>query len=106
MVGNLFNVPQDVPLWKAAMSIGMNHSKWVDLAAFFVRLMLMSSDSDVVYLSFFGADNIILNSNEAISDLLDKRSAIYFDRVRPSDVSALRSLNYVELQPHFPMVEL
>ena len=43
--------------------------------------MLELLDSDVVYLNFFGADNIILNSNEAISDLLDKRSVIYSDRV-------------------------
>ena len=42
----------------------------------------MSLDSDVVYLNFFGVDNIILNSNEAITDLLDKRSAIYSNRVR------------------------
>ena len=44
--------------------------------------MLGSSDTDVLYLNVLGADQIILNSNEAISDLLDKRSAIYSDRVR------------------------
>lgn len=35
----------------------------------------------MVYLNLLGADTIVLNSNEAISDLLDKRSAIYSDRV-------------------------
>lgn len=51
----------------------------------FVGLMLALSDSDMVYLNFFGADHIILNSNKAILDLLDKRSAIYSDRVRQSE---------------------
>ena len=47
---------------------------------------LTSVDSDVVYLNLLGADHIILNSNEAISDLLDKRSALYSDRVRASRI--------------------
>ena len=32
VVGNTFDVPQDVPLWKAAMSIGANYSESVVLA--------------------------------------------------------------------------
>lgn len=27
VIGNMFDVPPDVPLWKAAMSIGVNYSK-------------------------------------------------------------------------------
>ena len=42
----------------------------------------MFADSDVLYLNLLGADHVILNSSEAISDLLDKRSSIYSDRVR------------------------
>ncbi|KAF9653254.1 CyP450 monooxygenase [Thelephora ganbajun] len=70
VIGNVLDVPQGVPLWKAAMSMGEIYN------------------SDVVYLNLLGADQIILNSNEAISDLLDKRSAIYSDR------------------PRFPIIEL
>jgi hypothetical protein len=47
-----------------------------------LQLISASADTDVVYLNFLGTDNIIINTNEAISDLLDKRSAIYSDRVR------------------------
>lgn len=47
-----------------------------------VELTSASPDSDMIYLNFLGANNIILNSNEAISDLLDKRSTLYSDRVR------------------------
>ena len=43
----------------------------------------MSADSDVIRLNLLGAEHIILNSSKAISDLLDKRSGIYSDRVRP-----------------------
>ena len=50
----------------------------------FAGLTSVRSDSDVVYLNLFGAKHIILNSNEAISDLLEKRSAIYSDRVSSS----------------------
>lgn len=55
-----------------------------------------SSDSDVVYLNLFGADHVILNSNEAISDLLDKRSAIYSDRVRIFEPMVGSRTNFVE----------
>lgn len=46
------------------------------------ELISAFADSDVFHLNLLGADNVILNSSEAISDLLDKRSAIYSDRVR------------------------
>jgi len=48
----------------------------------FCALISASLDSDVVHLNLLGADHIILNSNEAITDLLDKRSTLYSDRVR------------------------
>ena len=38
-------------------------------------------DTDILYLNLFGKDVIILNSAKAISDLLDKRSKIYSDKV-------------------------
>ena len=84
VVGNVFDIPQGVPLWTAAMSMGVKYGEWVkNLQHVFVGAdHLVSPASDMVYLNIFGADNVVLNSNEAISDLLDKRSAIYSDRVR------------------------
>jgi hypothetical protein len=84
MIGNVFDVPQDVPLWKALMPMGKKYSEWIVLAAHVCGLILAFADSDVLYLNLLGTDHIILNSSEAISDLLDKRSAIYSDRVRSS----------------------
>lgn len=34
-----------------------------------------------MYLNMFGTDVVVLNSGETIADLLDKRSAIYSDKV-------------------------
>ena len=36
-----------------------------------------------MYLNMFGTDFVVLNSSEVIADLLDKRSAIYSDKVVP-----------------------
>jgi len=82
LIGNVLDIPQDVPVWKTAISMGERYSEWFTPAARAYEPTSVPADSDVVYLNVFGADHIILNSNEAISDLLDKRSAIYSDRVR------------------------
>ncbi|CAE6507461.1 unnamed protein product [Rhizoctonia solani] len=39
--------------------------------------------SDIVYLNLFGHEILVLNSSEAASDLLEKRSALYSDRFCP-----------------------
>jgi hypothetical protein len=65
------------------MSMGGKYSGRIMFAACVCELISMSTDSDVLRLNVLGAEHIILNSSEAISDLLDNRSAIYSDRVRP-----------------------
>lgn len=82
IIGNLFDIPQGVSVWKAAVSMGETYSERLALAAHVRKLIFGSSDSDVLYLNMLGIDQIILNSNEAIVDLLEKRSTIYSDRVR------------------------
>ena len=62
--------------------MGETYSERLALAAHVRKLIFGSSDSDVLYLNMLGIDQIILNSNEAIVDLLEKRSTIYSDRVR------------------------
>ena len=64
------------------MSMGEKYSERIVLVARFCELISTFVDSDVLHLKLLGAHNVILNSSEAISDLLDKRSAIYSDRVR------------------------
>ena len=43
----------------------------------------LSEDSDVVYLKLLATDVVVLNSSQAISDLIEKRSEIYSGRVSP-----------------------
>jgi len=38
-------------------------------------------DTDVLYLKLVAVDLVVLTSSEAISDLLEKRSKLYSDRV-------------------------
>ena len=41
-------------------------------------------ETEIMYLNMLGADMVVLNSSEVIADLLDKRSAIYSDKVMSS----------------------
>ncbi|KAF8760953.1 cytochrome P450 [Rhizoctonia solani] len=60
-VGNLFSIPS-----------GQEHVAFAEIGE--------KLKSDIIYLELLGQKIIVLNSAEAASDLLDKRSAIYSDR--------------------------
>ncbi|KZP29750.1 cytochrome P450 [Athelia psychrophila] len=62
LIGNVFDMPRS--------------NEWVQYKEWGQK-----SKSDIIHLSIFGTHLIILNSLEAVSDLLDKRSAIYSDRM-------------------------
>ena len=64
--------------------------------------------TDVMYLNLATADFVVLTSSDAISDLLEKRSNNYSDRVSPLEQSALdddRALIFT-IQPRMTMLEL
>ena len=89
IIGNVLDIPQGLPLWEGSMALGRQYSQSTssltnDFSSFCV-------DTDVLYLNLFGKDMIILNSTKAISDLLDKRSKIYSDKVRTSSYPFSRS---------------
>lgn len=67
LIGNLLTMPSG-PEYLAFMKLGK------DL------------NSDVVYLEILGNRILVLNSAQAASDLLDKRSALYSDRVCPPTI--------------------
>lgn len=54
-------------------------------------LKLSPTDTDVLYLRVMGNDMVVLSSHEAISDLLEKRSSIYSDRVSGITILTTRS---------------
>jgi len=64
------------------MPMAEKYSRPISIESCVCGLISEFADSDVLYLNLLGADHIVLNSSGAISDLLDKRSAIYSGRVR------------------------
>ncbi|TEB27129.1 cytochrome P450 [Coprinellus micaceus] len=63
VIGNLLDVPLDVDFWKTFRSWGQQF------------------DSEVIHMSIFGINFIILNSMQATKDLLEKRGKIYSARM-------------------------
>jgi len=69
---------------------------------------LSIKDTDVLYLKLLTKDFVVLSSTEAITDLSEKRSNIYSDRVS-SLVKLTCKLTLTDAmrdQPHVPMLEL
>ena len=63
-----------------------------------VNIALFPGDSetvlkgtDILYLRVMGDDVVALSSNEVISDLLEKRSSIYSDRVSRTTILTIHS---------------
>ncbi|KAJ3539842.1 hypothetical protein NMY22_g4549 [Coprinellus aureogranulatus] len=63
IIGNLLDVPLDVDFWKTFREWGKQF------------------DADVLHMSIFGINFIILNSMQATKDLLEKRGKIYSARM-------------------------
>ena len=51
-----------------------------------------------MYLNGFGMNIVVLNSSEAIADLLDKRSAIYSDKVAACTTFLRSGSNVISFQ--------
>lgn len=47
-----------------------------------VNLTLAGVETDVLHLDMMGSHLVVLSSSDAAAELLDRRSAIYSDRVR------------------------
>ena len=85
LIGSALGVPRGVPIWQAFISISRKYSECsVPVGGYLLLKVFPLSDTDILHINLFSTDYIVLNSSEAISDLLDKRSAIYSDRVRRS----------------------
>ena len=85
LIGNVLDVPQDIPIWQAFVPLAQKSSKYPShLSLENTQLKVPSiQDTDVLYLKLLTTDFIVLNSTEAITDLTEKRSNIYCDRVSP-----------------------
>ena len=81
LIGSVLELPRDVPIFKAFVSIAEKFSRCLTPTEGHHAKGVAVSDTDVLYMKLFSKDLIILNSSEAVSDLLEKRSNIYSDRV-------------------------
>ena len=82
IIGNVLDIPRGLSLWEGTLALGRQYGE--STISWFHSTNLISSrllDTDILYLNLFGKGLIVLNSAKTISDLLDKRSKIYSDKV-------------------------
>ena len=86
LIGNILDLPKDIPIWQAFIPLARKFSKF-SFCFFFsreIQLRILSiQDTDMLYLRLLTTDFVVLNSTEAITDLSEKRSNKYCDRVSP-----------------------
>ena len=84
LLGNVFDIPKGVPVWLTFTSMSQKYGMYPFHPAFPtvpLKCPVLPEDTDVLYLRVLTTDMIILNNSEVVSDLLEKRSNIYSDRV-------------------------
>ncbi|KAJ7467799.1 cytochrome P450 [Mycena galericulata] len=76
LVGNLFDIPPTFQ-WKTYMEWSKTY------------------DSDILHLDIAGASTIVLSSSEVVTDLLEKRSALYSDRASVPTMSRMTGSDFL-----------
>jgi hypothetical protein len=66
----------------------------LDITNYWRRLTQTFAGSDVIYLNILGQGIIILDSSEAIMDLLERRSSIYSDRPKVPMIRDLMGFDF------------
>ena len=91
IIGNVLDIPRGLSMWEGTLALGRQYGEFTTAWSRSRNVISFPlSGTDILYLNLFGKDLIILNSVKTISDLLDKRSKIYSDKVSvpPLRVSA------------------
>ncbi|EUC55083.1 O-methylsterigmatocystin oxidoreductase [Rhizoctonia solani AG-3 Rhs1AP] len=86
-LGNVFSIPS-----------GLDHINFMDIGR--------QLDSDIVYLNIMGQPLVVLNSAQAATDLLDKRSNIYSDRINAPMVTDPTLLDWSDFAGMLPYGDL
>ncbi|SJL11893.1 uncharacterized protein ARMOST_15307 [Armillaria ostoyae] len=79
LTGNLKDIPTSFE-WETYYKWGKEHSDIIFCVRKQDRNVELDADSDIIHLDVVGTSVIVLNSLDATSDLLDKRSSIYSSR--------------------------
>lgn len=80
IIGNLLDIPKPGFEWVDFHNMCKRHGAPKSICIPAVYIVKSFADSDMVYLRIFGKSLLILDSLEAITELLDKRSDIYSSR--------------------------
>lgn len=92
IIGNLLDMPTKNE-WLRYKEMCEEHSMSFFAAVGGHVLSNMNAESDIIQLDVFGTSIVILNSLEAITDLLEKRSSIYSTRCASLIISVTRRSN-------------
>jgi hypothetical protein len=80
LMGNLRDLPTKYP-WLKYEKMGQDIGKHLQGGSFpIAETHRRCLGSDILHLEFFGTHLVVLNSEKAATDLLEKRSSIYSDR--------------------------
>ena len=80
LIGNLGDLPTQYP-WLKYEKMGQDLGKYLQGGPLSVaETHRRCLGSDILHLEFFGTHLVVLNSEKAATDLLEKRSSIYSDR--------------------------
>jgi len=91
LIGNVLDLATGAPIWESLASLADREGTLSSYSNFLRQFRgCLLKDTDVLHLNLMGEDMIVLNSAQAISDLVDKRSGMYADRVSDSPIFTLR----------------
>ena len=84
ILGNALDLPTSIPICENFVSLANKHGTPQLRSISCIYRDRLLTGTDILYLRVLGDDMVVLSSSEAISDLLEKRSSIYSDRVSHS----------------------
>ena len=79
IIGNLLDMPTSFN-WEAYHKWAKEFGVYIMHSCFIIDCSITVADSDIIYANAAGTSIVILNSYDAATELLDKRSNIYSDR--------------------------
>lgn len=80
-IGNVLDLPRGMHMWEGFTQMAEAYRMSMALAFCCTHNLIPCVEAKVMYLNGFGTNIVVLSSSEAIADLLDKRSAVYSDKV-------------------------
>ena len=98
IVGNLFQVSTEA--WREFAQWKKEYGTW-EPSCLIIGSIINSLQGPIVYINLAGKDTVILNSQKAAVDLLDRRATIYSDRPRNIVASEILTRGHLFVFKHY-----